>query len=486
MTRTRRVSILAAIYGVPALLLVVVARGVVPPIIRDAYLGRSLPALNAVFRRRIPHPVEHYLDLWRFAWQALLLAWACHLVVVLTVLAADKWLGVGRSPEARRRSTTLDRRLIAFALAFLALTVLSGPRQDYVAYLEEWGAVLAGTDPWWIHERFGFPLNAYGPLFNLLALPVRLNPMAPKLLFALAYCLFVVLFLKREMARPGPPGFPTSALFAWLLGPFFWVEIAYFGHFDILVAIACVAALAFLVRGREWLSGASLAAGFLLKLIPVVIVPFFAIDAGGRRVRLRVLAGAVIPIVAGYAASYAIWGPSTFRPFEFAYRRGSNLLSIFWYLRGGASPLRWFTDRPDLDAWSTPCLAVAGLLVFLACQWRRADPATSALVAVLTTLLFYQVGFVQYQMILFLLMAPWLVRHGPALAQRRGLAASVVGYFGWLTLFDLLYCYAGGILPDRGPGPWAWLGDRAALPTFLLGIALLINLLRLREGSIPG
>jgi hypothetical protein len=174
--------------------------------------------------------------------------------------------------------------------------------------------------------------------------------------------------------------------------------------------------------------------------------------------------------------SYGIWGRSTFRPFTFAYTRGSTLASIFRYLRGGASPLRWFMDHPDLDAWSTPCLAVAGLLVFLICQWRRADPATSALAAVLTTLLFYQVGFLQYQMILYLLMAYWLGRYGPILARRRGLAVAIGGYFGWLSLFDLYYAYVGGIMQPNGP--WGWVADRVGLPTFLLGGSLLVGLLR--------
>ena len=38
----------------------------------------------------------------------------------------------------------------------------------------------------------------------------------------------------------------------WLWSPFAWVEVGYFGHFDVLVAILCVAAVAwflqFLVR----------------------------------------------------------------------------------------------------------------------------------------------------------------------------------------------------------------------------------------------
>src|SRR5207253_410619 len=103
--------------------------------------------------------------------------------------------------------------------------------------------------------------------------------------------------------------------------------------------------------------------------------------------------GALVPMAVVYGVSYRIWGPLTFRPFTFAYHRGSTLTSIFRFLRGGASPLHGFMEHPNLDAWSTPCMAVAGLLVFLACQWRRTDPATSALLAVLTTLLFYKVGF---------------------------------------------------------------------------------------------
>ena len=50
----------------------VVAHSVVPPLIRAAYEGRSLPLLNRVFQRRIPHPIEHYLALWRTYWEALL------------------------------------------------------------------------------------------------------------------------------------------------------------------------------------------------------------------------------------------------------------------------------------------------------------------------------------------------------------------------------------------------------------------------------
>ena len=217
-----------------------------------------------------------------------------------------------------------------------------------------------------------------------------------------------------------------------------------------------------------------------MKLIPVVIVPFLTLDFGDHRVRGRLLAGALVPMALGYGASFLIWGSATFRPFGFGYQRGSTLMSIFRFLRGGASPLRRFMAIANVDAWSTPCLAVAGLVVFLICQWRRTDPATSALAAVLTTLLFYQVGFIQYQMIVFLLMADWLGRYAPALAQDRGLAIAIGGYFGWLSLFDLFYAYAGGVIHQGGP--WGWVDDWVGLPTFLLGGFLLVKLL---GGGMP-
>jgi hypothetical protein len=179
----------------------------------------------------------------------------------------------------------------------------------------------------------------------------------------------------------------------------------------------------------------------------------------------------------GYGASFLIWGSSTFRPFRFGHERESSGLSIFRFFRGWASPLHWFMPDPNLDAWSTPCLATAGLLVFLACQWRRTDPTTSAVLAIQTTLLFYQVGFVQYQMSVFLLLAFWLGRFAPALAHDRGLVIAVWGYFAWLTLFDLFYLFRDKVRISP-TDKMAVLLDPMALPSFLLGLYVVVTLLR--------
>jgi len=439
-------------------------RGLVPPIIAASHEGRSLPILNRFFRGRTLHPVEHYFGLWDAFAGAVLIAGALHLAVVLVVGRLAH-----RDGESGPFGARTGRQFIAFAAAFLAVTVLSGPRHDYVADLEIWDVVLRGLDPWWLVPGRWYPLNAYGPLFNVLAALDRVNPMAPKLLFASAYLGFLIWLVAEfggELPRFGP--------IAWFLNPFPWVEIAWFGHFDILVAVACAAAVHAKVRGRDIASGAILAAGALLKYLPLVILPFLALD--GRRPRPRLVLAAAVPIALGLGLSALIWGPSTFRPLAFAATRGSNLLSIFRFLRGAYSPLRLFGGAPDGDFLALPCLALAGGSAFAWCWWRRVDMATSALLATLTTLLFYRVGFVQYQMVPFLLASYWAMSGREWLGRAPFLMAALGVYFGWLAAFDLYYAWFGGVVHPEDP--WAWVEEVAGLPTFLTGLALLIALIR--------
>ena len=165
------------------------------------------------------------------------------------------------------------------SLVFLAVTIISGPVHDYLYYLFEWYKVRQG-DPWFIViGPYGrLPLNAYGPLFNLLAVLELVNPLAPKLLFAYAYILFCLWQFKEFAASHRLTGARTAALTALFWNPFPWVEIAIRGHFDILVAVFCVGALRARTRGSDFRSGISLALGVLLKFFPVVLLPFLAFE----------------------------------------------------------------------------------------------------------------------------------------------------------------------------------------------------------------
>ena len=97
---------------------------------------------------------------------------------------------------------------------------------------------------------------------------------------------------------------------------------------------------------RDVAAGVFLGLGVLLKLMPIVLLPFLMLD--GRRLRYRLPAAAVITILLGFGASLVIWGPD-FRPLIFAAGRSSHHLSIYRFLKGPYSPLRRLDIVDDLD-----------------------------------------------------------------------------------------------------------------------------------------
>jgi hypothetical protein len=446
----RRSASLVVAYLLLALAWWGVAWRVAPGVIVEAYHGRSYAALNRVLQGRTHHSPEHYVALWESFAGAILLGMAAHLLLVLRVRARRPTGGVG---------------LLAFVTAFLLVTILSGPRHDYVAFLEVWDNVRSGGDPWAVAPRFGYSLNAYGPLFNVLAPVSWVNPLAPKLLFAGVYLAHVIETVTESPSRSGRASF-------WVASPFFGVEIAWFGHFDILVGLCCVAAMRSVLLQRERRAGGALAVGILLKYLPVTLLPFLA--ASGRP-RWRLVATSALGVALGIAFALAVWGPAVLSPLRFAATRGSSLASIFRFLRGSYSPLRLFVDEPNLDRFNAPVLAAGLLAAFLACRRLRATPDTAAVIGALTTVLLYQVGFPQYQVVVFLLLIDWCGRHDETLRARPLTRVAIDVYLGGFTLFNLVYAYAGGVLH---PGdPLAWLDEVSGLVAFLAGVAVLAALL---------
>ena len=247
---------------------------------------------------------------WDF-WMALAIAGILQLGLMLYLRRAERKFSHTRIGPSRW-STQVNWALALFAALFLVVTVLTGIRHDYIQHLQIWNVVRHGVDsPWWSSDEWGV-LNSYGPLFNLLAFFTPISTLAPKLLYAFAYVLFVT-WMVTLFARDQPhDGVPWPAIAAWLLNPLPWVEVAYAGHFDVLVGLLCVAAVHAQRSGREATAGAALAAGVLLKFMPVVILPFLAFEH--RRVHLRLIALSSVIIAAGLAASVLVWGWETFAP----------------------------------------------------------------------------------------------------------------------------------------------------------------------------
>jgi Glycosyltransferase family 87 len=460
---------LLVIYAIVCLLWIAFADGIAPNIISAAYNERGLSVLNWFFKSHRSLPLEHYLDRWSVTAAAVLIAMVLHLAIVLFIGRIDRKHRLSATQTALPRINFI---LIAFSAAFLALTVLSWAQGDYRGYLEEWMTVLAGRDPW---PAGTYPFNAYGPLFNALAPLVWVNPLTNKLLFAFSYLAYVIWLIKDLAPRRGLVTLSWPWLSLWILNPFPWVEIAYFGYFDVLVALACVAAVHSLISKRDGVSGSYLAVGVLLKYMPIVILPLLVFSE--RRFHFRLLSVCLGVVIFGLAVSILIWGPSTFLPLALAALKQPRW-SIYDVLASTHSPLRLFWDPPNpnyLDWLEKPFLVTAGLAVFAWCVLARTGPALSATLAILVTLLFYRSGQFNYQMVPFLLISYWVASEWEQLRDHSALAALLCGYFGVLAIFELVIWSA---IPAFTYTYGDILYSAVAMLKFLLSCTLLVRLVQ--------
>ena len=454
--------------------------GTAPNIIAAAYNQQSLQVLNWIFQNHRSEPIDHYLDRWSMITSAVPIAMIMHLLIVLLIKRFDRKHrlllhgAVICSPS--------NATLITFSAAFLAVTVFSWAiywaHGDYAGYLTEWMALLRGDDPWplrggdhWpdVDGLPPYPFNAYGPLFNALAPLVLVNPYINKLLFAFFYLAYVVWLIKDFGPRQGLVVFWWPWLGFCLLNPFPWVEVAYFGYFDVLVGLACVAAVHNLIGKKEAVSGTYLGLGILLKYLPIVILPFLVFSE--RRFHFRLLSCCVGVVIFGLLLSVLIWGTSTFMPLTFAATR-PPYWSIYDVFASAHSPLRLFRD--PLDWLEKPFLVIIGLGVFTWCVWRRTGPALSATLAVLVALLFYRMGFINYQMVLFMLISYWIVSEWRQVAKHSILMALLGGYFGVLAIQELAHWF-------RFPPEPLRIGY--VMFKFLSGCVLLIGLILFSAGQ---
>lgn len=454
---------LVAIYAIVCLFWVVFADWAGPNIIAAAYDERHPWILNWDFRGYKSFPV-HYRDRWSVIATAVLLAAVLHFVIVLFMCGIDRKHRV-RSLDAAQSPSQANAVLVVFSGVFLGLSVLSGAQADYKSYLDEWMVVLRGGDPWG-----GLPFNAYGPLFNVLAPLVWINPLANKLLFAFSYLVYVIWLIKDFAPRRGFPALSWPSVGLWLLNPFPWQQIAYLGYFDVLVSLACVAAVHSLVGSKDGAAGTYLALGILLKYMPIVILPFLV--SSERRFHFRILSSCVGVVILGLVISLLIWGTSTFLPFTVAATR-SSAWSIYVVLASTHSPLRPFLDSPTVDWLEKPILLTAGLATFTWCMLRQIEPALSSALAILVTLLFYRVGYAHYQMVLFCLISYWAVSNWVQIKEHSVLAALLVGYFSFLAI-------AGFVQMSGLVGSIFYSNIALMLFRFLLGCALLVGLVQLR------
>ena len=417
MTRAdrRRILILVIIYGTILAGWLAFARWAAPAIITRTGQGSETSILSRLVRdQRFLSPMARTpLQFWRHLSDAVLIAGLLHLAVVLYICLPGTTNAKQDSPR-RKMDRWATPVLIVLSLVYLAATVSRGCIQDYYFYLQMWKEIELGHDPWfYAFGVFGkYPMNAYGPLFNVFAIPELINPLFPKLLFATAYLGFAIWLTKDSIQDTSGRSLPWPLLVAWFWMPYCWVEIANFGHFG----IDCRPALR---GGRQ---GACPPARRNLRSLPWCRLAA-QVHAGRDAAFSCARWAAAAPSPggrrdhdnrAGTGGQALIWGPSTFRPLIFAAERSSHHLSIFRFLKGPYSPLRRLDIVDDLDPAAPFFMLIALSWTWLQAQKRMIQPAPAAVLAILVTLMFYQVGFAQYHMVLFVLASYWMVSHPAA------------------------------------------------------------------------
>ena len=86
-----------------------------------------------------------------------------------------------------------------------------------------------------------------------------------------------------------------------------------------------------------------------------------------------------------------------------------------------------------------PCLVTSGLAVFAWCAIRRVEPVLASILAILTTLAFYRIGYMQYQTVLLMLGAYWATLNWEHVKDNVVLARFLAGYCAYFAIVDSAY-----------------------------------------------
>jgi hypothetical protein len=328
----------------------------------------------------------------------------------LALLGRDRWRTL---PHAG-----LAIVVVALAMRAAVLRVDPALSDDVFRYVWDGRVILAGHDPWSlapadgalaslrdpeIHARINHPglRTIYPPVAELgFALVAAVSPtVAAMKVWILLHDLALVALLAAWCAERTGSALPAIA-YAW--NPLVVVEYAGGGHHDPTGILWLVLALA-LAKRRPMVSAVAFAASVLVKLLPLVALPFLLVawPWRARALALGLLAAGLVPFVAlaGGAASGLGAYASTWRNNELFFHYAARALG-------------------DPAARALALLitaAVAGLLL-----WRRWEPWAAARGALRMALLTGPVlhpWYLGWTLALdpLALAAPWLVLSALAL-----------------------------------------------------------------------
>jgi alpha-1,6-mannosyltransferase len=220
----------------------------------------------------------------------------------------------------------LPMRVIwACVIALLVIMVLGPPLQlndvfNYIGYarlgalhhLNPYTHVLtaASYDPVFRFASWRGLTSPYGPLFTALSYPLAFLPLPIaywilKVVTVLA-ALATVWLLYRCAEKLGRD--PRFAVALVALNPIFFIYAVGGFHNDFFMLLPLLAAIGFLLDGRDRAAGATLVLAIGVKFTAVLLLPFLILGAGSFRRGRRVLEGVVAAAVPLVLLSVALFG----------------------------------------------------------------------------------------------------------------------------------------------------------------------------------
>jgi hypothetical protein len=370
------------------------------------------------------------------------------------------------------------QKLLLFLWPFLALiaTFIVGANHDYISYQLHWDQIAQGGDAW-----LGFPsnqLNAYGPVHLLFAPLYALHPLLPKMVFVLFWLLSSFFIINWGFKNKTGPQKLKRTIYFLLIFPFLWRMTVDRGFNDIVIAVSILMSIHFKHKS-DFKSSTFLALGVLLKLIPLVILPFFILEYRTGRTFLkrfeinwRYLFYFIGWILLAYGISYFIWGEQVLEPFTYMNDRYSKQLSIFRFLRGDFSPLHLFMDNPDLDRWSVYATAISLIFYFVYTKIIKNQYQNQNLIlgALVITFSLFKVGHIQFFTCIFFIVPYMYITYDFS----NKIYKSLKYYLIWLTLYDIFYSISGGYYHT----PFHRVREFAGLIHFVLSLFVIIMIIK--------
>jgi hypothetical protein len=232
------------------------------------------------------------------------------------------------------------------------------------------------------------------------------------------------------------------------------------------MAICLLAAFRDYLAGRDVAAGVWLGVGFLLKLLPLAILPFLVLD--GRRLRWKLVLSALTISAVGCAIAIWIWSPTALlRPLLFNAQRPSAAQGLFAFTK--------YVMGFNLDRWSGPTIALSLTALMMWSVARRPAPVPTALAAIGLVLTFHRHGGTSYMVMLAVPLAWYATERKDWMLQ-----LATILYAGWASACIVIWGQQGLISSSEVKNT---IEHAAGLTACLINLELVTVLLR-RAGAV--